>query len=60
MPVIFEHETWPLWLGEVGGDPSALPRAAAETTFRLWPVKPAVGNVRNDAPDLLTPVADAT
>lgn len=59
MPVILEPDTWPRWLGEVEGEVSTLLGPAAEETLRLWPVGRAVGNVRNDAPDLLTPIAEA-
>ena len=55
MPVIIEREDWPLWLGEAEGDVQALLRPAAEDTLRFWPVGKAVGNVRNDGPELLEP-----
>jgi putative SOS response-associated peptidase YedK len=57
MPVIIERRDWPLWLGDVGGDPATLLRAAAEDVLRVWPVDKKVGNVRNDGPDLLEPRA---
>jgi putative SOS response-associated peptidase YedK len=57
MPVIIEPEDWPLWLGEVEGDPTILLRAAGEDVLRVWPVDKKVGNVRNDGPDLLEPRA---
>ena len=55
MPVIIEPADWPLWLGEAEGDPSSLLRPAAEDVLRAWPVGKAVGNVRNDGPELLKP-----
>ena len=55
MPVIIEREDWPLWLGEAEGDVHALLRPAAEDILRFWPVGKAVGNVRNDGPELLEP-----
>jgi putative SOS response-associated peptidase YedK len=55
MPVIIEPEDWPLWLGEIEGDPATLLRAAAEDMLRVWPVDKKVGNVRNDGPELLEP-----
>jgi len=55
MPVILEREAWPVWLGEEEGDPIQLLRPAAEGVVRIWPVSKAVGNVRNDTPDLLKP-----
>jgi putative SOS response-associated peptidase YedK len=55
MPVILERETWPMWVGEQDGDPTPLLRPADEGLLRIWPVSKAVGNVRNDTPDLLKP-----
>jgi len=55
MPVILEADTWPVWLGEAEGDPKQLLRPAGEGVVRLWPVSKAVGNVRNDSPELLKP-----
>ena len=55
MPVIIEHEDWPLWLGEAEGDPKSLLRAAPEDVLRVWPVDKKVGNFRNDGPELLEP-----
>ena len=55
MPVIIEPENWPLWLGEVDGDPATLLRPAVEDVLRVWPVDKKVGNVRNDGPELLKP-----
>ena len=59
MPVIIERADWPLWLGEADGDPASLLRPAPENVLRLWPVGKAVGNVRNDGPQLLEPEAVA-
>jgi putative SOS response-associated peptidase YedK len=53
MPVIVEAENWPVWLGEVDGDPATLMPPAAEETLRFWPVDKKVGNVRNDGPELI-------
>ena len=55
MPVILEREAWPVWFGEAEGDPTALLRPASSGVLRLWPVGKAVGNVRNDGPELLLP-----
>jgi putative SOS response-associated peptidase YedK len=55
MPVIVEPENWPIWLGEVDGDPTSLLRPAAEETLRFWPIDKKVGNVRNDGPELIEP-----
>ena len=58
MPVIIQKADWPLWLGEVEGNPATLLRAAPEDVLRLWPVTKKVGNVRNDGPDLIEAVVD--
>jgi putative SOS response-associated peptidase YedK len=58
MPVILPPEAWPLWLGEAEAAPQqllALPQACPEEWLRVYPVGPAVGNVRNDEPGLLVP-----
>src|ERR1700712_168502 len=55
MPVILEAEDWPVWLGEVEGDPQPLLKPAKQGILRIWPVGKRVGNVRNDGPDLLQP-----
>jgi putative SOS response-associated peptidase YedK len=55
MPVILEPETWPVWLGEAEGDPASLLRPAPSGILCIWPVGRAVGNVRNDGPELLLP-----
>jgi putative SOS response-associated peptidase YedK len=58
MPVIVEPAGWPLWLGEVPGDPTALLRPAEDDVLRRWPVSTAVNNVRNNGPELLAAVDD--
>jgi putative SOS response-associated peptidase YedK len=58
MPVILPPEAWPLWLGEAEAAPErllALLRACPEEWLRVYPVGPAVGNVKNDEPGLLEP-----
>ena len=57
MPVILEAPDWPVWLGEQPGDAASLMRPAPEGTLRLWEVDRRVGNVRNDGPDLIEPLA---
>jgi putative SOS response-associated peptidase YedK len=59
MPVILEQNDWPLWLGETEGDVQALLRPAAEDILIVWPIDPKVGNVTNDGPELIEPVAEA-
>jgi putative SOS response-associated peptidase YedK len=57
MPVILEPADWPVWLAEEAGDPATLLRPSNEGNLRLWPVDKRVGNVRNDGPELLAPLA---
>jgi putative SOS response-associated peptidase YedK len=59
MPVIIELKDWPLWLGETAGDPGKLLRPLAENVLRVWPIGKAVGNVKNDGPELLEPTTVA-
>jgi len=56
MPVIIEPQEWPLWLGEVEGDPASLLHAAPEDILRVWRVGKAVGNVKNDGAELIEPI----
>ena len=58
MPVIIEKTDWPVWLGEAEGDPVALLRSALDDVLRVWRVDKKVGNVRNDGPDLIKPIAE--
>jgi putative SOS response-associated peptidase YedK len=55
MPVIVEKADWPVWLGEVEGDPAALLRPAPKAVLQVWQVDKKVGNVRNDGPELIKP-----
>jgi putative SOS response-associated peptidase YedK len=60
MPVILPRESWPSWLGEdrVEGDELlALLRPYPAAAMRAYPVAARVGNVRNNDPELLVPVA---
>jgi putative SOS response-associated peptidase YedK len=62
MPVVLQPETWPQWLGEEPVDPKRLkallaPFPAEEMV--AWPVSPRVGNVKNNDPSLIEPVAGA-
>ena len=59
MPVIIERQDWPLWLGEIDGDPASLLRPAPEDVLRLWRVGKAVGNVKNDGAGLIEPIEPA-
>jgi len=60
MPVVLGPETWPIWLGEEPADPSQLnallaPYPSARMT--CWPVSARVGNVKNNDPSLIEPIA---
>jgi putative SOS response-associated peptidase YedK len=53
MPVILEPSDWPLWLGEVEGDPAPLLKPAAEDVLKAWPVSRRVNSPRNNGAELL-------
>jgi len=60
MPVVLGPQVWPEWLGEEPADPACLkallaPYPAEEMT--CWPVSLRVGNVKNNDPSLIEPVA---
>jgi putative SOS response-associated peptidase YedK len=60
MPVILPRETWPIWLGETDAPPEeflALLVPYPAELMRVYPIGPAVGNVKNDTPELLDPLA---
>src|ERR1700731_2791853 len=60
MPVVLSPDVWSEWLGEEPADPARLkallaPYPAEEMAF--WPVSTRVGNVKNNDPSLIEPVA---
>jgi putative SOS response-associated peptidase YedK len=62
MPVILKPETWPAWLGEEPADVAELKAMLApypSDEMVSWPVSPRVGNVKNNDPSLIEPVAAA-
>ena len=59
MPVILEPTDWPIWLGEVEGDPAALLRPAADHVLQVWPVSRRVNTPRHNDAQLLERVPDA-
>lgn len=59
MPVILERADWPVWMAEAPGDPVSLLRPLPGGILNIWPVDRRVGNVRNDGPELLAPIAAA-
>ena len=60
MAVILDEDTWADWLGEpeaAGADFNELLFLPYSTNnLKIWPVSPAVGNVRNNGPELLQPI----
>jgi putative SOS response-associated peptidase YedK len=60
MPVVLKPEAWPAWLGE---QPAGVPQLKAllapypSDEMIGWPVSTRVGNVRNNDPSLIEPVA---
>jgi putative SOS response-associated peptidase YedK len=61
MPVILPPAAWRLWLGEEGASPDELLALLAPypaELMRAYPVGRRVGNVKNDDPTLLEPVAE--
>ena len=60
MPVVLSPDVWSEWLGEELADPACLkallaPYPAEEMI--CWPVSTLVGNVKNNDPSLIEPVA---
>jgi len=59
MPVILPPETWDTWLDPDNTDADALAKLlvpAPDELLMAWPVDPAVGNARNNRPDLVEPL----
>jgi putative SOS response-associated peptidase YedK len=60
MPVVLKPETWPVWLGEAPADASRLKVLLApfpSEQMACWPVSARVGNVKNNDPGLIEPIA---
>ena len=60
MPTVIGREAWRAWLGEEPSDPHELkallaPYSTEEMT--CWPVSTRVGNVKNNDPTLIEPIA---
>ncbi len=53
MPVIISPPDYAVWLDPDSGDPARLFEPYPSEDMTAWPVSPAVGNVRNNHPDLL-------
>jgi putative SOS response-associated peptidase YedK len=60
MPVILREDQWPKWLGEEPAHDQELidwmMTPYPSDDMKLWPVNKRVGNVKNNDPELLTPV----
>jgi putative SOS response-associated peptidase YedK len=58
MPVILEESQWPKWLGEAAASEDelkAMLKPCPAKLIKMWPVGKAVGNVRNNGPELAEP-----
>jgi len=62
MPAVLKPEAWPFWLGEKPVDVTLLKALLApypSDEMICWPVSPRVGNVKNNDPSLVEPIAAA-
>ena len=62
MPVVLAPEAWPQWLGEEPADEAhlkALLSPYPSDGMVCWPVSSRVGNVKNNDPSLIEPIAAA-
>jgi len=60
MPVVLKPEAWPAWLGEepaTVGDLKALLAPYPSDDMICWPISTRVGNVKNNDPTLIEPIA---
>ena len=60
MPVVLAPEAWPVWLGEEPADEAHLKALLAPYPsggMACWPVSARVGNVKNNDPSLIEPIA---
>ncbi len=56
MPVIVQHDDVETWIGGDADAAAGLMLPAPESYLRAWAVGRAVGDVRNDGPELLAPI----
>jgi putative SOS response-associated peptidase YedK len=59
MPVILTDSDWPKWLGEEPASKAellALLKPCRDDVLKIWSVDKAVGNVRNNGPQLVKPI----
>jgi putative SOS response-associated peptidase YedK len=60
MPVVLAPQMWPVWLGE---EPAGVPQLKSllapypSGEMTCWPVSARVGNVKNNDPSLVEPIA---
>ncbi len=62
MPVVLAPTAWPIWLGEEPAGPPQLGALLApypDGGMICWPVSRRVGNVKNNDPSLIEPIATA-
>jgi putative SOS response-associated peptidase YedK len=62
MPVVLKPEVWPMLLGEETADAARLKALLIpypSDDMICWPVSARVGNVKNNDPSLIKPVAAA-
>jgi putative SOS response-associated peptidase YedK len=60
MPVILARDNWSSWLGEESTEPAQLKAMLApypSAGMTCWPVSARVGNVKNNDPSLIEPIA---
>jgi putative SOS response-associated peptidase YedK len=58
--LVLKPETWPVWLGEQPADVRQLKALLApcpSNEMICWPVSIRVGNVKNNDPSLIEPIA---
>jgi putative SOS response-associated peptidase YedK len=60
MPAVLKPDAWPVWLGEQPADAPQLKALLApypSDGMTCWPVSPRVGNVKDNNPSLIEPIA---
>jgi putative SOS response-associated peptidase YedK len=60
MPVVLKPEAWPVWLGEEPANASELKALLApfpSEQMTCWAASARVGNVENNDPSLIDPIA---
>ena len=55
-PLLVAREAWATWLDAASDQPDALLISGVPGVLSAWPVDKAVGNVRNNAPELVHPI----